>query len=443
MDDYTVTFTKPGYKSVVRNITRHDFVNGVATVNVVLGAPELLRGKTASDLANADKWYFDEYRGGRSGGAYPHWDWTVDYMCTLDLWGDWEEQNEGTTLRIRNDATNQSNPADLDVFDSYVYGSKKITNANKILTLQVRTHNAEADDPAHFAVQVIDLSATEPVTTKIGNNKTHGSSDYDSYDFDLSAYVGKEVIVAVGIYRARTGDYWKQLVLSRIAFAPQKAETWNWLPGTEVTGLEGWHLTQEMVRTMMVNPLKSFEGRGPSSDRNNYVNAYRQWREKGNHVATNWFLVPVNKDTEPVAGPYGLYIIKTRGYVPVSTMVPDAFITAKFAITAENDQLTFLTRVYGTDYTYFKLTAIEENLTVTHIEPVSHSADAAAVAADNCWKVLHERGDGNGTDNDSFASFVYDLSQFNGKTVVLCLGVYKGESETTENKLCLFNISMD
>jgi hypothetical protein len=412
---------------------------------VVLGGLELLRGKTVSDLANADKWYFDEYRGGRYGDAYPHWNWACDYMCTLDFWGGWEEQNEGTTLQIRNDPEDQNNPADLDVFDSYVYGSKQITSDNKILTLQVRTHDADATDPAYFGVQVIDLSAADPVTTKIGENKTHGSGDYDSYDFDLSAFVGKEVIVAVGIYRARTGNYWKQLVLSRIAFAPQKAETWGWLPGTEVTGLEGWHMTQEMVRSMMVNPLKSFSGRSSmSGGMNDYVNVYRKWREMGNHVATNWLFVPVNKDTEPIAGSYGLFIIKTRGYVPVSTTVPDAYFASKFTITAENDRLTFKTRVYSnTEYTYFKLTAIEENLTVTHIEPVSNTADNAAAAANSCWKVLHGRGDDNGSDDEDFASFVYDLSSFSSKNIVLCLGVYKGESETNENKLCLFDISMD
>ena len=37
-------------------------------------------------------------------------------------------------------------------------------------------------------------------------------------------YVGKEVIIAIGIYRTATGDYWKQLVLRAIRFAPQKSK---------------------------------------------------------------------------------------------------------------------------------------------------------------------------------------------------------------------------
>jgi hypothetical protein len=34
--------------------------------------------------------------------------------------------------------------------------------------------------------------------------RTYGSGDYTDFDFDLSAYVGKEVIIAIGIYRQTT-----------------------------------------------------------------------------------------------------------------------------------------------------------------------------------------------------------------------------------------------
>jgi hypothetical protein len=84
-----------------------------------MGSEELLRGMTADDLTAAGKWYFNEYRGGRNADAYPHWDWACDYMSTLDFWGAWQEQNEGTTLQIRNNDEHRANPADLSVFDSY------------------------------------------------------------------------------------------------------------------------------------------------------------------------------------------------------------------------------------------------------------------------------------------------------------------------------------
>ena len=57
-------------------------------------------------------------------------------------------------------------------FDSYTYGSKKITEDNKILSLRIRTHNADDKTPVYFGVQVVDLSAAEPVAVKVGETQT-------------------------------------------------------------------------------------------------------------------------------------------------------------------------------------------------------------------------------------------------------------------------------
>jgi len=435
-DDYTVTFTKGGYVTVTKQITKADFTGGVATLSIAMGSQELLRGLTADDLSTAEKWYYNEYRGGRNADAYPHWDWACNYMSTLDFRGAWQEQNEGTTLQIRNNEEDRANPADLNVFDSYVYGSKLITNDNKILSLRLRTHNADAASPAHFGVQVIDLSAPEPTTVKIGENKTYGSGDYADFEFDLSSYVGKEVIIAIGIYRQATGDYWKQLVLRAIRFADQKVLNWDWLPGTEVVA--GWKLTQETTRSTMPHTKTSFTGLSPvSGNRDNYVDAYRAWRNVA-HVGAEWSFVPLKKD--PEVFPSEGYIIKTRNTPEVSTTVPEAYLYAKFAIGAGSNQLTFTTRNFGTNFTYFKLTAIQEDGTVTHVAPQSNTAQEALAAADGCWKFKH--GDGGAGNPEAYASFVYDLSQFNGQKVTLAIGVYNGEANTGENKLVFHTIDL-
>lgn len=435
---YTVTFTKTDYVTITKTVKESDFVDGVATLDLRMGGVELLRGLTAEDLATADKWYYNEYRGGRNGDAYPHWDWSGDYMCALDLRGAWDEQNEGTTLQIRNSGDERNNPANLDVFDSFVYGSKKITEDNKILSLRVRTHDADEASPAYFGVQVIDLSAAEPTNVKIGDTKTHGSGNYADYDFDLSAYVGKEVIVAVGIYRQKTGDYWKQLVLRAIRFADKKVENWDWLPGTDV--VDGWKLTQEMVRSTMVHPKKSFSGISKvSGGRDNYKAAYRSWRENS-HIAFEWAFVPLHKD--PEVFPSEGYLIKTRGSgTAVNTKEPEAYFYSKFAIGAGNNQLTLKTRTFGGNYTFFKLTAIKEDGTVVHVAPKSNTAQEASAAADGCWKFKH--GAGGAGEPEAYASFVYDLSQFNGNNVVLVFGVYKGESNGDESKLVFYSINLN
>ena len=444
---YTVTFTKTNYVSVTKEVTAADFIDGVATLNIQMGAEELLRGLTADNLSTADKWYYNEYRGGGNADAYPHWDWACDYMSSLSFWGNWEEQWEGTTLRIRNDNNDRSNPADLNVFDSYVYGSKLITEDNKILSLRLRTHNADQAAPAHFGVQVVDLSAAQPAAVKIGENKTYGSGDYADFEFNLSEYVGKEVVIAIGIYRQQTGDYWKQLVLRAIRFADRKVTNWDWLPGTEV--VEGWKLTHETVRSTMPHTKKSFTGISPISAGRNvsmtdgYPAAYRAWRNVA-HVGAEWSFVPLKKDPEVFAGEG--YVIKTRNTPEVDTKVPESYLYAKFAIASGKNQLTLKTRNFQSGsapdhYTYFKMTAITDDGTVTHIAPASNTAEDASAASDGCWKFKHYHGTKD--DPDSYASFVYDLSQFNGSNVVLVFGVYNGAANTSENKLAFYSINLN
>lgn len=438
ISDYTVTFTKADYATITRTVGKDNFASNLVTLDARMGGVELLPGLIVEDLLKADKWYYNEYRGGRNGDSYPHWDWSTDYMCALDFKGAWEEQNEGTTLQIRNNGAEQSNPADLDHFDSFVYGSKKITADNKILSLRLRTHDSDAASPAYFGVQVIDLSVSNPTIVKIGDTKTYGSGDYADLDFDLSAYVGKEVIIAIGIYRKETGNYWKQLVLRAIRFADRKVEGWNWLPGTEA--INNWKLTKEMVRSTMVQTKKSFSGISPvSGNRDNYKDAYRSWRTV-NHVLAEWSFVPLNKDPEVFASEG--YLIKTRGNTAVDTQTPESYLYAKFAIASGSNKLTFKTRTFGGNYTFFKLTVIKEDGTVMHIAPSSNTAQEALIATDGCWKFKHVSGSADNP--DAYASFVYDLSQFNGNNVVIALGVYKGESTNTdENKLVIFSLNMN
>ena len=407
IDEYTVTFTKANYETVTKTVNEGDFEDGIASLDVTMGSSEVFRGLTVADLQSAEKWYYNEYRGGRNADVYPRWDWACNYMSALDFRGAWQEQNEGTTLQIRNDEADRSNPADLNVFDSYVYGSKLITEDNKIMSLRISTHNADAANPTYFGVQVVDLSEAQPIAVKIGENRTYDSGSYGDVEFDLSDYVGKEVIIAVGIYRQATGDYWKQLVLRAIRFADRKVENWDWLPGTEV--VEGWKLTQETVRSTMPHTKNSFTGISPiNGNRDNYVDAYRAWRTV-DHVAAEWFFVPLKKD--PEVFPSEGYLIKTRNTPEVSSKVPEAYLYSKFSISPGSNHLTLSTRNFGDNFTYFKLTAIENDGSVTHLDPQSNTADEASAAEDGVWRFKH--GDGGAGNPEGYASFVYDLAQFN------------------------------
>src|SRR5690606_7468590 len=109
------------------------------------------------------------------------------------------------------------------------------------------------------------------------------------------------------------------------------------------------------------------------------------------------------------------YLIKTRNTPEVSTEVPEAYMYAKFSIAEGSNELTFTTRNFGSNFTYFKLTAIQNDGTVTHVAPASNTAQEAVPADNGTVKFKH--GDGGAGNPEGYASFVYDLSQFNGEDV--------------------------
>ncbi len=444
LGSYTVTLSKAGYSTVTRNISIDQFLNGIATVSVTMGGEQILPGKTIDDLQNADHWFYSEYRGGRNGESYPHWDWSTDYMASMNFYGSWEEQNEGTAIQIRNNGDEQKNPANLNVLDSYVYGLKHITSDNDIMTIQCRTQSTTAGDPAVWGVQVVDLSSDNPETAKVGDNRTLNLMDgsYSDEVFDLSKYIGKDIIIAIGTYRAKTGDYWKQLSLRRIAFSNKAISGWGWIPGTAINNdLSDWNLTREMVRSTMAQTKWSFTGISPENgSRDNYQSAYQAWRAVA-HIAAEWSFVPLHKDTEPFASEG--FVIKTRGSgTPVSTLTPEAYFYAKFAVQTGHNNFVMKCRNFsGSNATYFKLTAIDENMNVVDVIPYKVTADSWSNAKDGCVKFIHQRG-GAGKPEE-YATFQYDLSQFNGKNVVLALGVYKGEDNGDENKLCIYSINLN
>lgn len=427
--DYTVTISKAGCATVTRNVAMTDFVDGKATVDASIGGVEILRGLTAADLALAPRWYNNEYKGGRNADAYPMFDWSVDYMATWTTWtGDYEEQNEGSTLRIRNDEEGQKNPADTENFDTFVYGRKLITADNSVMTVQVRCHQP----PCSWGVQIVDLTEVEPKAELVGSIRVCDATSYVSETFDLSKYVGKEVVVVIGQFRMETGDYWHQLVLRRVAFASQPfTEYTQWLPGDDLPSLNGWHMTESIVRSSMPQDLTHFVGQGPEGNRDDYRSAYSQWSQLG-HVMAYWTFMPLHKDPEPFNGDG--YTIKTRGNEQPNTEEPESYLYGKFSVKDGQNKLKITTRNYGGNYTFFKVNAITMDCVVTALDPVSNTANEASAAENGCWKFKH--------DDNKMAEFVYDLSPYNGQDVMITISVHNGELNGDENKLVLSAIDL-
>ncbi len=465
IDDYTLTFTKAGCVTVEKKVEKTAFTGDfiVTLDDVLMGSKELLRGMTLEQIkATANTFYYNEYRGGKNGDDYPHFDWSSDFLYTITSFYGWnEEQNEGTTIQIRNreEDGDWTNPADLDVFDSYIYGKKAITADNCKMYLKVRTHGADDADPTNFGVMVIDPTAAEPEAVRIGDIRTYGNDSYTTgkdgdrhdFEFDLTPYIGKEIYFAIGTYRVRTGDYWKQLVIRRIVFAKECPSDWGWCPGEEIAALgTNWKLTKEIVRsTMPVTEIDEFSGiskvgmqdiDGPEK----YRDAYQTWRGQ-NHFAAFWACMPIHKDSEPFAGEG--FVIKTNGGgTPVTLDEPQAYFYAKLPV-ASKKTLWLKTRNFSTEHpTYFKVVAITEDCDVKFLEPKVHTvgngdaANFAESAGNGAWKFINE---GGGNDEpELYANFEYDLSAYSGKNVVIALAVFKGDDNGDENKMAIHSIGL-
>ena len=86
----------------------------------------------------------------------------------------------------------------------------------------------------------------------------------------------------------------------------------------------------EMVRSTMPQMKSKFTGLSPvEGNRDNYVDAYRAWREV-DHICAEWSYMPLSKD--PEVFPSEGYLIKTRSGNNVSTTVPESYFYAKFSI---------------------------------------------------------------------------------------------------------------
>lgn len=449
IQDYTLTLRKTGAMTITRQLKKEDFVDHkIVLEDIGMGGKELFRGKSLDEIKQqAPYLYMNDYRGGWGGGGLT--DWSCSFMSAqFKSEGNIENQGEGMTMRIRNEADDQANnPADHEFHDTYVYGIKDITADNKCLTVYIRTHQG----PAHLSVVVVDMTSEDPDAVRLPetDNKEYSegfsSSDYLNFRYDLSAYVGKRIAIAIGVHRWDAGDYWIQAPLKHVTFAPEYVNGDAYLTGTEVAALPGWHLTMEQLKSMMPNANKHFTAYTPDGvevwGRDNYGPQYKAWQYQcENHIAAQWGFMYVSKDTEPLASEG--FIIKTRADVDANYELPESFWYSKFSVSDANDHMALRVRNFSaSEPTVFRVTAITTDGTAKAIAPYENNAQSAEAAENGCWKFIHE--DGSKGSPDKYATFRYDFSEFSGQDVVICISVHKGATRGGEQKLVFYDITLD
>ena len=169
---------------------------------------------------------------------------------------------------------------------------------------------------------------------------------------------------------------------------------------------------------------------------------YRRWNGS-NHILANWNLMFVSKDMEPAVSEG--FVIKTTHGAKANYDLPESYFYAKFDIEAGANTMDLICRNFDANkMTTFKVVAITEDSVAAPVEPSANTA-ANASAVENgsgCWQFIHENGGPGAPEN--YAKFTYDLSAYNGKSVVICIGVYKGvtENQDGEQKLCVYGVEI-
>lgn len=443
LKDYTLTYTIADGSAYKREIAMSDFVDSVAEMPVVrLGGGEVLPGMKWQELADAPLWFANNYHG--STGFSGINDWSVGYMSAFSWYGDFRYEAEGCALV--NVYEGYDNP-DPDEFICYTYGRKKIEEGNKIFNVNMRTHYATASNPAVFGVKVLNLTDGATAAEDIARY-TYASSDYSSFAFDLSRYVGKEVVIALGIYWT---EYDFHQVSRRFCFAPTAVRGDDALPGIPVSGAEWRGFTRENLTSMMTNTGTVFSGSNFTLNSTDGDHGARRVHNPGgeqgfslwagtNHLTNSWALQYISREVEPV-NEQG-YTLKTRSGADSDYYTPESYIYSRFNISDGNDMLHLYIRTFSSaNPTVFKVTAVPlQTCKAAALTPISNTAATAVSAPGGCWSFVHEKGNGNPAE---YAEFVYDLSEYNGQDIVLAIGIHKGNTRSGEQKLCICKIEMD
>ncbi|MBP5505811.1 MAG: carboxypeptidase regulatory-like domain-containing protein [Bacteroidales bacterium] len=443
LKDYTVTYTIADGSTYTREVSLNDFVDYQVTLSDVrLGGGELLPGMRWQQLADAPEWFANNYHGSTGFSGINHW--SAGYLSAFEWVGDYRYEAEGCALV--NIGEDEEDP-NQGQFISYTYGRKHIDAGNKIFNVNLRTHYATAASQAQFGVKVLNLTDGGTKCEDAGR-ASYASSEYSSFSFDLSRYVGKDVVVAFGIYWT---NYNYHVASRRFCFASAAVKGDDALPGTPVSGAEWRGFTRENITSMGLNTGTEFSGSNFTLNNTDGDHGARRVHNPGgeqgfslwrgtNHLTNSWAYQYVNKEVEPV-NEQG-YTLKTRSDAAADYYTPDSYIYSRFAITDANDRLHLFIRTFSSaNPTVFKVVAVPlATCIAAPLAPVSNNAVSAFESPQGCWSFIHEKGNGNPAD---YAEFVYDLSAYSGQEVVVAIGVHKGGTRAGEQKLCFWKITMD
>lgn len=417
--DLTVTFIDDGslvniYATVNNGaLSGSDYADGQANISVSLVERDILPGLTLSEMKNATVLSYDYYQGLWAHNVFRNFAKSEGIRS--------QEQNEGDTIQ-----TETTRATSETEFNGYIYARKTITDGNKTMIVSMRTHNTSI--ATRFGVMVVDL--TTGARELVGGMLSSTANSYTDQVFDLSAYVGKEVLVSTGIFYTQACDNalpdGEQLhyVIESIRFISAAAD-WK------TDSAENWDATVDTIagnllanESVAANSMTYFQGANNDSGNKNYI--FKTWGavSKGQDYAG---IEPVGEGA----------MIKTRNGSS-DTSDNRAFLYAKFTITEETSYLWLNARRFsGSNHVGSALTVYTAD-GGTVVAPdstnfVMPSGGEYEVESDN-WIKWHDGDSG-------YAYLKWDLSSYIGQTVVLVIGV-RNTYNSDEGKMAIQEIHL-
>ena len=207
---YTVSGLQPGTEVAI-TITHPACNDYTGTVNIVAGSNTLNQKLTPKGVAEIGKTYLQLQ-------AMAATDKTDFPYGGSAIW----ETNDGKKVETHNEGTCLVADGENEDMVSVLYQKVAVTAANSKMMFRVRGFGDSGD--CSFAVRVVDINGYAKADLKAkGSDEVWQTMDsqsyFISYEYDLSAYEGKEVVIMIG---AKSGHH---NVIERIKFAG-KTEEW-------------------------------------------------------------------------------------------------------------------------------------------------------------------------------------------------------------------------
>lgn len=411
--DLTVTFTDDGslvniYETVNRGaLSGSDYADGQANISVSLVERDILPGLTFSEMKNATVLSYDYYQGHRAHNVFRNFAKSEGIRS--------QEQDEGDTIQTETTlATSETE------FNGYIYARKTITDENKTMIISMRTHNTSI--ATKFGVMVVDL--TTGARELVGDILSSTSNSYTDQAFDLSKYIGKEVLVSTGIFYTQACDNalpdgeQLQYVIHHIRFC-ELGSDW----GSTVDTLAGNLLKNTDVAGQSIN---DFVGSANDKDKSNYI--FSKWGTASKNFASADYEMGATEGA----------LIKTRD--DERNVENCVFLYSKFAIAEQNSYLRFKARGFGGSIPELAVTVYSLGAGGEVVEQI---ITPDILAFDFNGNQVEDMGGGwiNGTwTTDNYTQFKWDLSDFEGKNVVIMIGLRN--TLGGENKIAIQEIHL-